>query len=92
MKVIDNDYFICGRNYGFCSIFKMRNSFIRKINIFRNNNLMFSENINKSNFKNDDYYITNICCAQINEKEGYILISSADNTLKAYTYNVCSNN
>lgn len=93
MKVIDNDYFICGRQYGFCSIFKMRNSYLRKINIFRNNNLMYSENIDNSNvYRNDNYYITNICCAKMAENEGYILISSADKTLKAYTYKVCSNN
>ena len=142
MKHIENEYFICGREFGFCSIFKARDSLIRKVNIFRNNNLMSSEDINIDededsyapfdfslnierryspkkiyinhininddinyginndingdlnndlNFDNDNYYITNICCAKINENKGYILTSSADKTIKAYIYKILSN-
>ena len=126
MKIIDDDYFICGREMGFCSIFKMRDYFIRKANIFRNNNLMFIEanekknnnfsykdeyltefiplganignnDLNVNNFENasddiakDDYRITSICCAKMNNNKGYILVSSEDKTIKAYTYEILS--
>lgn len=38
--------FICGRSLGYCSIFLLRENSIRKVNIFRNNNLSIYNNSN----------------------------------------------
>ena len=58
MKSLNNNYFICGRSYGFCSIFLLRENNIRKINIFRNNNQsIYKKDVN---INNDKYFITNI--------------------------------
>ena len=84
IKSLENNYFICGRSYGFCSLFLLRETAIRKINIFRNNNLSFNGNYNA---QNDEYHITNICIKKINDSFGYILVSSIDKTLKVYCYN-----
>ena len=89
MKNIHDDYFICGRSFGFFSIFLRRDSCIRKINIFRNNNLKCSED--KYDVNDDNFYITDICCVKgESDNEGYILISSADKTLKVYTYEIAT--
>ena len=86
MKFLKNsdNYFICGRSYGFCSVFLLRGNHIRKINIFRNNNQsIYNE---RNNIKNDNYFITNICINKISRDSGYILVTSNDQTLKAYYY------
>jgi len=83
---LGRNYFICGREYGFCSIFLLRveEGSVRKINIFRNNNL---NDYNNSEIPKDDYYITDICVKEDNSDNfGYILISSFDKTLKVYKY------
>ena len=85
MKSLNNNYFICGRSYGFCSIFLLRDSHIRKINIFRNNNQSIYDDHAK--IENDKYFIDNICVKSISNDFGYILVSSNDQTLKAYYYN-----
>ena len=85
MKYLGNNYFICGRSFGFCSLFLLSENSIRKINIFRNNNLVNYNNI--CNDRVDNYYITDICIRKITgQSYGYILISSADRTLKVYSY------
>ena len=85
MKYLGNNYFICGRSFGFCLLFLLRENSIRKINIFRNNNLVNYNNICNDRF--DNYYITVICIIKITgQSYGYILISSADRTLKVYSY------
>ena len=86
IKHIENDYFICGRAFGFCSIFRKRYFSIRKVNIFRNNNLRASNE--KYDFDNDIYYITDICCVKTSDKTGYILVTSGDKTLKIYEYEI----
>ena len=86
---LGRNYFICGGAYGFCSIFLLRaeEGIVRKINIFRNNNL---NDYNNSEFPKDDYYITDICVKEEDSDNfGYILISSFDKTLKVYNYVFC---
>ena len=90
IKSLGNNYFICGRNFGYCSLFLLREKEIRKINIFRNNNLRTSNEIYDS--KNDNYFITNICIKKISEIHGYILVSSVDKTLRVYYYHNKDNN
>ena len=82
MKYLGNNYFICGRSFGFCSLFLFRENTktIRKINIFRNNNLKTSDkNIDEDK---DDFLINNICICKTSSGTGNILISSVDKTLK----------
>ena len=86
IKHIQDDYFICGRAFGFCSIFRKRYFSIRKINIFRNNNLRSSND--EYDFDKDNYYITDICCVKTSDNDGYILTTSADRTLKVYEYEI----
>ena len=85
MKHLGNNYFICGRSFGFCSLFLLRENSIRKINIFRNNNLSVYQNENT--IRNDPYSISDICIRRISNIEGNIIISSVDKTLKVYHYN-----
>ena len=86
MKFLKNsdNYFICGRSYGFCSVFLLRGNHIRKINIFRNNNQSVYNK--RNNIQNDQYFITNICINKVSRDSGYILVTSNDQTLKAYYY------
>ena len=84
IKSLGNNYFICGRSFGFCSIFLLREKSIRKINIFRNNNLRASDE--PYSIRDDIYFITNICIGETSETDGYILVSSFDNSFKAYSY------
>ena len=84
MKHLGNNYFICGRSFGFCSLFLLRENSLRKINIFRNNNLSVYQDENTT--RNDEYSITDICIRKKSETEGNILISSVDKTLKVYNY------
>lgn len=86
---LGNDYFICGRSFGFCSIFLLKDNNIRKINIFRNNNLSVYDENNK--YEKDNYLITDICIKETSDKK-YILISSVDKTLKVYEYSFGSFN
>ena len=83
IKPLRKNYFICGRAFGFCSIFLLREKSIRKINIFRNNNA----SIKPYNLLDDKFYITDICVKEKSEIDGYILISSVDKTLKVYKFN-----
>ena len=46
IKSLGRNNFICGRSIGFCSIFLLREKNIRKVNIFRNNNLSVYNNSN----------------------------------------------
>ena len=94
MEYLGNNYFICGRSLGFCSLLLLRAEReeikgIRKINVFRNNNEVISDNW--LNAQNDHYYINNICIQKTSEATGYILISSIDNTLKVYSYSYFGN-
>ena len=82
IQSLGNNYFICGRSFGFCSIFLLREKSIRKINIFKNNNA----SVKPYNLINDNYYITDICVKKTSENKGIILISSVDKTLKVYNY------
>ena len=92
-------YFICGRSYGYCSIFLLRKKgkSIRKVNIFRNNNLMSSERT--YNFLEDEFYIKNICFEEIDDEEDsrnstnirHLLVSSVDKTLKIYDLSFVKN-
>ena len=84
MKSLNNNYFICGRSYGFCSLFLLRKNHIRKINIFRNNNKSIYEQ--HTNIENDKYFINEICIRRVDDKNGYIIVSSNDKTLKIYSY------
>ena len=89
IKSLGNNYIICGRSFGFCSIFLLQGNDLMKINVFRNNNLNASNKI--YDLKKDFYYITNICVKDVKyEKENYelryILIGSFDRTLKVYYY------
>ena len=84
MKHLGNNYFICGRSFGYCSLFLLRENSIRKINIFRNNNLSVYQDANST--RNDEYSITDICIRKKSETKGNILISSVDKTLKVYNY------
>ena len=91
---LGNNYFICGRSFGFCSIFLLREEegkgkSIRKINIFRNNNLRTSYESFEVN--NDKYYINNICIKKTSVATGNILVSSVDKTLKIYSFSYKSN-
>ena len=84
MKSLNNNYFICGRSYGFCSIFLLRENNIRKINVFRNNNQsIYKKDVN---INNDKYFITNIYVRRVFSDYRYILVSSNDQTLKAYHF------
>ena len=90
IKYLRNNYFICGRSFGFCSIFLLREDNIRKINIFRNNNSWFY-NPYSFNSQFDKYYITDICFKKICYKEEgicftYLLVTSFDKTVKIYLY------
>ena len=86
IKYLGNNYFICGRSFGFCSIFKLKEKEknIRKINIFRNNNVITS--MKEFDIMNDNYFINNICVKKTSVATGDILISSVDRTLKIYSY------
>ena len=86
MKDLGNNYFICGRSYGFCSVFLLRENSIRKVNIFRNNNLSY---IGNYDYNYDNFYITNIC---VDYNNGLILISSADKTIKIYDFEILNIN
>ena len=91
IKHLGNNYFICGRSFGFCSIFLLRERTknIRKINIFRNNNLRTSDE--EFEVMNDNYLINNICVKRTSADRGNILVSSVDKTLKAYSYSFRQN-
>ena len=93
IKYLGDNYFICGRSFGYCSIFLLRDKTIRNINIFRNNNL---STFNPLDIKNDTFFITHICVKEAfnNNKinGGYILVSSIDKTLKIYSYIFKENN
>lgn len=85
IKSLGRNYFICGRAFGFCSIFLLREKNINKIikiNIFRNNNA----SVKPYDLINDNYIITDICVKENSEEGGLILVSSADKTLKVYSY------
>ena len=82
MRSLGKNYFICGRAFGFCSVFLLREKSIRKINIFKNNNA----SVKPYNLIKDNYYIIDICVKETSENEGIILISSVDKTLKVYSY------
>ena len=82
IRSLGKNYFICGRAFGFCSIFLLREKSIRKINIFKNNNA----SVKPYNLIKDNYYIIDICVKETSENEGIILISSVDKTLKVYSY------
>ena len=87
MKSLRDNYFICGRAFGFCSIFLLRENNIRNINVFRNNNLRASDK--PYDLKDDKFYITNICVKKPSESSGNIgniLVSSVDRTLKIYWF------
>ena len=84
IRPLKNNYFLAGRSYGYCSLFLLREKSIRKINIFRNNNLSVSKTIN--DYKDDQFYITDIYVKETSRDTGYILISSKDKTLKIYKY------
>lgn len=91
IKSLGYNYIICGRSFGFCSIFLLQEDNLMKINVFRNNNLRASNR--RYDLKNDSFYITNICVKDVlYEKEGkrirYILIGSFDRTLKVYYYEI----
>ena len=90
---LGDNYFICGRSFGYCSIFLLRDKTIRNINIFRNNNL---SSFNPLDIKNDTFFITHICVNKTfnkdKEKGGFILVSSIDKTLKIYDYTFKENN
>ena len=90
MKSLENNYFICGRSFGFCSVFLLREKSIRKINIYRNNNLRASDK--PYDIYDVKYRITSICVQKTSEKNGNILISSIDKTLKVYCYQKAQNN
>ena len=90
IEYLGNNYFICGRTFGFCSIFLLKGDNIKKINIFRNNNAwVYNSYLSNSQF--DKYYITDICFKEIcyNEKGicfKYLLVTSFDKTVKIYLY------
>ena len=91
---LGNNYFICGRSFGFCSIFLLREEegkgkSIRKINIFRNNNLRTSDEAFE--VTKDNYYINNICIKKTSVATGNILVSSVDKTLKVYSFSFINN-
>ena len=90
IKYLGHNYFICGRSFGFCSIFLLREDgkYIRKVNIFRNNNLRTSDE--EFNVSNDEFYISNICVKRKSETNGNILVCSKDKTLKAYNFTFSS--
>ena len=107
IKHLGDNYFICGRSFGYCSILLLRNKAIRNINIFRNNNLsvFVNDKANKKaekvksnclDIKNDKFFITHICVNKTSDNdkinEGYILVSSIDKTLKIYRYIFKKNN
>ena len=74
IKYLGNNYFICGRSFGFCSIFLLREDvkYIRKVNIFRNNNLRTSDQ--NFNVLKDEFCNSNICVKKNSETDGNILV------------------
>lgn len=94
IKYLGDNYFICGRSFGYCSIFLLRNKTIRNINIFRNNNLSIFGN--GLDIGNDKFYITHICVSKTSKNnginKGYIFVSSEDKALKIYSYEFIENN
>ena len=87
---LGHDYFICGRSFGYCSIFQLRKKAIRNINIFRNNNLSTLDNC--FDIKMDQFFITYIYVKETSENKGFIFVSSIDKTLKIYVYKFQKNN
>ena len=88
IRYLGNNYFICGRFFGYCSIFLLRGKNIRKINSFRNNNSCIF-----NSFLYDQYHITDICVKDINDSKKkvnirYLIITSADKTVKIYSYDI----
>ena len=98
-RTIGKNYFICGRSFGFCSIFLLREKekSIRKINIFRNNNQSSSEH--GFNVIRDDFCINNICVEEMTYENdprnpiafGRLLVYSVDKTLKIYNFKYFEN-
>ena len=86
MRYLGNNYFICGRAFGFCSIFLLReNGNIRKINVFKNNNAWVYSRFDK--IISDHFLISDICVKKIGHgKRGYIITASFDKTMKIYNY------
>ena len=81
MKYLENNYFICGRNFGFCSICLLRENSIRKINVFRNYK---SKNTNE--IFDDKFDKSFIPYIYVDNTSGIILICSEDKSLKLYQY------